>query len=338
MPQLKTWISTYAALTALAASLSAASPAHADGTIRIAEQFGIAYLPLHVIRDQKLIEKHGRAYGIDINVEWTKLGGGASVNDALIADAVDIGAAGIAPILVLWDRTKGTANVKAIAALGSLPSFLITRNPNIKTLSDFTANDKIALPAVGVSLQARTLQIAVEKQIGVGKHTALDTFTVALSHPDATTALLSGSSEINAHFSNPPFQYQALRDPRVRKILSSYDVVGGPVTSAIVYTAERFRSGSPKAYAAFFAALKESVGWIQANKAEAAETYVRVETSKLDVAFIRSLVEDPDIQYKLTPERTYVYADFLHRIGAIKSKAKNWKDYFFEDIQVEAGS
>ncbi len=33
------------------------SPARAEGKISIAEQYGIAFLPLHVIRDQKLIEK-----------------------------------------------------------------------------------------------------------------------------------------------------------------------------------------------------------------------------------------------------------------------------------------
>jgi NitT/TauT family transport system substrate-binding protein len=322
----------------LAAGLAPSSEARAEGRIRIAEQFGIAYLPLHVVRDQKLIEKHGRAQGIDIAVEWTRLGGGASVNDALLSGSVDIGTAGIGPVLTLWDRTRGNANVRAIAALGSLPSFLITRNPNVKTLRDFGPNDKIALPAVGVSVQARTLQIAVEKAFGPGKHTSLDTYTVTLAHPDATAAVLSGASEITSHFSNPPFQYQALKDPNVRKVLSSYDVVGGPATSSITYATERFRSENPKTYAAFFAALKEAVAWIHTNKAAAAETYTRMEKSKLDPVFVRSLVEDPDIQYKLTPERTYVYADFLHRIGAIKAKPESWKDYFFDDIQVEAGS
>jgi len=312
--------------------------ASAEGAIRIAEQFGIAYLPLHVIRDRGLIEKHGKAQGIDITVEWTRLGGGASMNDALLSGSVDIGTAGIGPVLTLWDRTRGKANVKAIASLGSLPSFLITRNPNVKTLKDFGPNDKIALPAVGVSVQARTLQIAAERVFGAGRHNALDAYTVTLAHPDATAAVLSGAGEITSHFSNPPFQYQALKDPKVRKVLSSYDVVGGPATSTIVYTVERFRAENPKTYAAFFAALREAVTWIHANKGAAAETYVRVEKSKLDPAFVRSLIEDPDIQYKLTPERTYVYADFLHRIGAIKGKPESWKDYFFDDIQVEAGS
>src|SRR5262245_27646199 len=82
------------------------APGHAsaEGKIRIAQQFGISYLPLHVIRDQALIEKHGKAQGVDIAVEWTRLSGGASINDALLSGSVDIGASGIGPVLTIWDR------------------------------------------------------------------------------------------------------------------------------------------------------------------------------------------------------------------------------------------
>jgi ABC-type nitrate/sulfonate/bicarbonate transport system substrate-binding protein len=44
----------------LAGSLVAPSSARAEGEIRIAEQFGIVYLLLNVVRDQQLIEKHGK--------------------------------------------------------------------------------------------------------------------------------------------------------------------------------------------------------------------------------------------------------------------------------------
>lgn len=325
-----------AALALLA--LTFAGNANAEGKIRIAEQFGISYLPLHVIRDQGLIEKHGKTQGVDITVEWAKLSGGASINDALLSGSIDIGASGIGPVLTIWDRTKGNADIKAIASLGSLPFFLVTRNPNVKSLKDFTKADKIAVPAVGVSVQSRTLQIAAEKEFGVGKHTALDDITVTLAHPDATSALLSGATEITSHFSSAPFQYQALNSGKVHKVLSSYEVLGGPVTSNILNTPAKFRSENPKTYAAFLAALKEAVTWINANKAAAAETYIRVEKSKLDPALIRSIVEDPDTQYKLTPDRTFAYAEFLHRTGALKNKPASWKDYFFEDLYNEAGS
>ena len=142
----------------------------AEGRLRIAEQFGIGYLPLHVIRDQGLIEKHGQAQGIEITVEWAKLGGGATVNDALLSGSIDVAAAGIGPLLTIWDRTRGNQEVRAIAALGSQPYYLLTSNPKVTSLKDFTKADKIALPSVGVSAQARTLQIAAEREFGAGQH------------------------------------------------------------------------------------------------------------------------------------------------------------------------
>jgi NitT/TauT family transport system substrate-binding protein len=322
----------------LLVAIGLADPAAAEGRIRIAEQFGIAFLPLHVLRDQQLIEKQGKALGFDITVEWAKLSGGASMNDGLLSGSIEIASAGIGPVLTIWDRTKGAGDVKAVAALGSLPSFLVTRNPNIKTLKDFTRADKIALPAVGVSVQAKALQIAAEQEFGVGRHGAMDDITVSLAHPDATAALLSGSTEITAHFSNPPFQYQALKDPGVHRVLSSYDVLGGRATSNVVYATSKFRDDNPRTYAAFLAALKQAVAWINTNKAAAAETYIRVEKSKLDPLLIRSIVEDPDVLYTITPERTFPYAEFLARTGGIKNKVTSWKDYFFPDIHDLAGN
>ena len=50
-----------AALAAGLSLLAGSLAAHAEGQIRIAEQFGIVYLLLNVAQDQKLIEKHAKA-------------------------------------------------------------------------------------------------------------------------------------------------------------------------------------------------------------------------------------------------------------------------------------
>ncbi|MBY3280390.1 hypothetical protein [Rhizobium laguerreae] len=69
------------------------------------------------------------------------------MNEALLANNLDIVSAGVPPALTMWDRTKG--NVKLVAALGSLPNYLITTNPNVHTLKDFSEKDRIAVPAAG---------------------------------------------------------------------------------------------------------------------------------------------------------------------------------------------
>ncbi len=132
-------------LVSLAASLLTGPLAHAEGKISIAQQFGIGYLILDVVRDQQLIEKQGKAQGIEIKVDWNSISGATAMNEALLTGALDVVSAGVPPMLTIWDRTRGKQNVKAIASLGSMPNYLLTNNPAIKTLKDFTDKDRIAV-------------------------------------------------------------------------------------------------------------------------------------------------------------------------------------------------
>ena len=161
---------------------------------------------------------------------------------------------------------------------------------------------------------------------------------MSLPHPDATVALVSGGSEINTHFSSPPFQYQALENKNVHKILSSYDILGGPATFNVLYTTQKFHDDNPKTYKAFYNALVEAAQFIRANKAKAADTFIRVQKSKLAPEFVRKIVEDPEIDFTVSPQRSYVYADKLHDIGVLKNRAASWKDYFFEEAYAQPGS
>jgi NitT/TauT family transport system substrate-binding protein len=313
-------------------------PAAAEGRIRIAEQFGIGYLPLQVIRHQQLIEKHGKAQGLDVTVEWAQLSGGSAMNDALLSDSIDLGSGGVGPLLTIWDRTKGNVNVKAIAALNNMPLFLNTNNPAIKSIKDFTDKDKIALPAVKVSIQARTLQIAAEQAFGDGKSDTLDRLTLSLPHPDASAALLSGASEITGHLSGPPFQYQQLQNLKIHTVLSSYDVLGGPHTFNLVWAKEAFRKSNPKTYKAFLDALKDAIGFINGDHAAAADIYLAVNKGDLDKAFVEKILNDPEIQFGVAPKNIGKYADFMHKIGAIRNQPASWQDIFFEDVHAESGS
>lgn len=332
----RTILGAVAAATLLAASALLPSPASAEGIIRIANQFGIGYLPLHIVRDQKLIEKHGREAGVDIEVEWATLSGGSAMNDALLSGSLDIGAGGVAPMLTIWDRTRG--EVKAIAALSSLPLVLTTNNPAVNSIKDLTEADRIALPSVKVSIQARTLQMAAEAAFGEGNHERLDNLTVSLPHPDATAALLSGGGGVNAHFTAAPFHQQQLRDPKIRRILSSYDVLGGKSTQNVVWARDAFRQENPRTYAAFLAALREASDFIARDPKASAEIYKRVEGSRLDAGFVSELIVDPEAGFTVVPQNTFKYVAFMHRIGAIKTEAVSWQDYFFEEIHAEPGS
>jgi len=331
------------ALTLLATSVAAVSAllsplVQAEGKISIAQQFGIGYLILDVVRDQRLIEKHGKEQGLDIKVDWNSISGATAMNEALLAGALDVVSAGVPPMLTIWDRTTGKQNVKAIASLGSMPNYLLTNNPNVKSLKDFTEKDRIAVPAAGVGFQSRTLQIETAKQFGADNFKKFDDISISLAHPDATSALIAGGSEINSHFSSPPFQYQELQSPNVHKVLSSYDVLGGQATFNVLYTTEKFHDENPKTYKAFYAALAEAEKIIKADKPAAAQTYIRVEQSKLALPLVEKIVADPEIDFTVVPQRTYIYAEKLQELGVLKNKADSWKDYFFEEAHGSQGS
>lgn len=319
------------------AALTFAQAAQAEGRLRIAQQFGIVYLLLNVAQDQQLIEKQGRKHGVDIKVEWTQLSGGAAVNDALLAGSIDIAGAGVGPLLTVWDRTLGKQNVRGIASLGNFPYYLISINPKVKTIADLSDSDRIAVPAVGVSVQSRYLQLASAKLWGDAQFNKLDRLQVAVPHPDATAAIIKGGTEITTHFGNPPFQDQELAgNPNARIILNSYDVLGGPSSATVLYATEKFRRDNPKTYRAFLDALEEAARFIREQPEQAVDAFIRAGNSKIDRALVLKILRNPEVQFKLTPQNTYALADFMHRVGAIRNKPGSVRDYFFDDPHAAA--
>ena len=317
----------------------AATPARAEMTeIAVAQQYGIGYLPLMLMEEKKLIEKHAKAAGVDVKVGWAKFAGGNVMNDALLSNSLQFASGGVAPLVTLWARTRGNLDVKAVAALNSMPLYLNTRNPNVKTLKDFTDKDRIALPAVKVSIQAITLQMAAEKTFGDDQQGKLDPLTVTLSHPDAQTALLSGQSEITAHFGSPPFQYQQLKNPAIHTVLNSYDVLGGPGTFNVVWTSSKFRAENPRIYDAFVKALDEAMGQINADRRAAAESYLRISKDKETVQDVVTMLNDPAIVFTTTPQNVMKYVDFMLKTGSVKVKPDSWKDLFFPNVHALPGS
>jgi NitT/TauT family transport system substrate-binding protein len=321
-----------AILLACTSWLSGPSTARAEtAEVSIVRQFGIHYLPLVIMEHETLVEKAANTQGLnDLKVNWAQLSGGTTVNDALLANAVQLSAGGVGPLLVLWDRTKdGKGDVKALAAVSDVPMTLTTRNPIIKSITDFTANDKIALPAVKSSMQAVTLQMAAAKQWGLKEFERLDALTVALAHPTATTAMLSGAGEINSHFTAAPFDHIQLKDPKIHAILDSYDVYGGPATLILLYATQSFCDRNPKTCRSVVMAMGHAMDFVRTDKTRAAEIYLSITKEKTTVQDLVTMLENPKIQFRLDPSATYPTAEFLDSTGRIKSKPASWKDYFF---------
>ena len=310
-------------------------PAHAEATVvRAAKQFGLGYLQLMIMEDQKLIEKHAKAAGLDgVSAEWSTFRSSDVMNDALLSGSVDFVSLGVPGMLTIWDKSKGNAEVKGVSGLNALPLALMVREPSIKGLKDFTDSHRIVLPAVKVSNQAILLQMAAEAAFGVGQHTKLDHLTVSMAHPDATAVMLGGQSEIVANFSSVPFQQRQAKSPAVRLLISSTQIMGGPFSFNIVATTSKFRAQNPKLFAAFRAGLQEATDLINADKKWAAETYLRLSKDKMSLDDLRELMSDPEIVFttKVTPIEKMV--EFMMRTGSYRNKPASAKDLMFSEAQ-----
>ena len=174
-----------------------------------------------------------------------------------------------------------------------MPYYLLVNRPEVESLDDLGPSDKIAVPSVGVSIQSRTLQMAAAARWGSDQWDRLERLTVTLPHPEAVAALQSPGTGITGHFSSPPFQYQQLGNPKVKRLLSSYEVLGGPATAIVLWSGAGFRDQQPEAYRALLGALDEAMELIAADKKAAAESYIRVESSKIDPALLDRIFGRP---------------------------------------------
>ena len=317
-------------------------PASAQETkeVRIVQQFGLSYLPLHVAVEQKLIEKHAKAAGLgDLKVTLSKLGSGAAVNDALISGSVDIALGGTTVLMTIWDKSKGRGDIKGLMAFCDTPMVITTIDPRIKSIRDYREGDRIAMTAARGTHHSISLQMAAAKAFGFENRNRLDNLTVGMSHPDAMIALLSGNHEVKSHSATVPFLQQELADPRVRAVLNSYDVAGGRHTLIVAYNTTRWKTENPRTYAAVAAAFEEAMAFINANKRAAADIYLKAEKSKLSADEVHKILENENaIYFSPTPSRVTVWADYMSKVGLLSNKPSSWKDFFFENVHAKPGS
>jgi NitT/TauT family transport system substrate-binding protein len=316
----------------------AASDARAEADkVRVAKQFGLAYMQYMVMEDQKLIEKHAKAAGLDITTEWATFRSSDVMNDALISGSIDFVSLGIPGLITIWSKTKGNIGVKAAAGLNVSPLMLLVRDPSIKSLKDFKDHHRIAMPAVKVSMQAIMLQMAAAKEFGDAKFNALDHLTVSMAHPDATAAMLGGQSEVIANFSSSPFQYRQMKNPNIKRILTSTELFTEGLSFNVIATTSKFRSENPKLYGAFLAALKEATDLINADKKRGAEIYLKVSGDKTPLADIMDVLADPAIEYTNKVGGINAFVSFMAKVGTLKNPPADWKEMFFPEALAGAG-
>jgi NitT/TauT family transport system substrate-binding protein len=144
--------------------------------------------------------------------------------------------------------------------------------------------------------------------------------------------------EVDAHFSAPPYQYQALKNPANHVVLDSAEVMGGPVSNAVTFGMTKFYEANPKAIKAFMAALVEATQLIDKDKKRAVQIYLDATKESYTVDELVEDISKPHSVFGPTPTGTMKFAEYMAKTGLIKQAPKSWKDIFFATVHDQPGS
>ncbi len=313
--------SVAAALLALATTLA---PAQAAEPVRIGIGFGLAFLPIYVCEDLRLIEKEGKALHLALKASYRRFLGPGPLHDAIASGGIDMGPYGLAPLLVQWAQARGKPRqILAVSGVTTLPLTLLSNRARLRTLADLRPSDRIALPTA-FSPQLYLLQMQSEKVFG--QFDRLHSQIIVLKPADAVAALISGS-EPAAYFSSPPYTEIALSDPRIHKMLTSAEVIGGRSSFLVIGATRRYVAAHPKIAAAVGKAMDAAAKIIRDDPRRAAQIYLAHEPSKaLTQRTLNAIIDDIKGEFGSAVYGVQVFADFLSRRGALKSSPQSWKE------------
>jgi NitT/TauT family transport system substrate-binding protein len=319
--------------------LVAAIPARAEsGHLNLGVQRGMSYLPWIVMQHEKFAEEQAKAMGVaDLNVSFQVFSGAGAMNDALLSGAIDVASTGVPGYLTLWAKGRGKNAVIGLASYGWFGASLVTRNPAVKKLEDFSDKDRIAVPSVKTSFQAIMLRMAAARIYGYENVDHFDAWTVTRGHPDAVAAFM-GKTEINSHFSIMPYTDTELTFPGAHVVATSAEIAGEPMSNGTTYLTQAYVQANPKTVEALYKAMARSVALINTDPARAAADYLAVSGEKTTAAEIEAMIRRPETIYDLAPHGIVGMAHFLFKTGMIAAEPKDWKELYLPYVHGEKGS
>lgn len=308
-------------------------------TVRFVQQRGLLYLPVDEMVTGGILQQEATKLGLGkVEASAKTLSGPAPVIDALLSGSADYGTAALPSLLTLWDKTHGTPNeVKAVGTVSNGAMVLYTINPKVKSIADFTEQDRIAVPSVRISFNAMMLEMAAEK-LWNDPH-RLDHLTVGLSHADAVAALSAGygKATITAHIAVQPFTSRGLKIPGAHVLADSREVFGGPLTQITLLATKQTKEKNPKLFQAVANALDESIKVANKDKRAAAILWKKAQNASESVDELVELLNDPGFEFTTEPHRIAYFAGFLNRVGGMKSKVTDWKELFWDTAYNKKG-
>lgn len=280
-----------------------------ERSLRVAEQHGLAYLPLAVMQVE----------GYMPEVQWVRTGNATVIREAMLAGHLDIGFMGIPPFLIGEDR--GT-EWEAFTGLSEAPLGLVTLRQGYRSLEDLQARDRIAVPQPG-SIQHILLAMAAERVFGNPRH--FDDQLVSMGHPEGYTALLA-RRDLAAHFTAPPYLFLALEEDDATLLLHGNEAFGGRFTFIIGVHAprwgtERWQADHRENFLSALDRAMEAVRVMQAPQGEQEEEEARrliaalAQFYQLDAPVLQGQIRFPGTVYSREIRGLEQFREQMTRFG-----------------------
>lgn len=228
-------------------------------SLAIAYQSSIAYAPLLVMKEKKLIEKH---YGKDIEIDWQELANGAAINEAFTAGTLDIGTMGVGPAVT---GIMAGLPYKIFTGLSSQPYAVLTNQEDIKTLKDIKSDNIIAITGLG-SQPHVLLAMAAKAELGDAK--ALDSNLQVLPNADGYTSIKAGS--VQCHMVISPYNFMEEKEENIHEIEIGEDVWPNGNTFIVGVASKKLQENT-ELYDAVCKATEEAMTYVAENPEETAK-------------------------------------------------------------------
>lgn len=297
----------------------------APNKVTIAYQPGLGYSTLVIIRQQKILEKQFP----NTTFEWKVLASGSAIRDGIIANQIQVGAMGIAPFLLGWDRGVGW---KLLSGLNHQDLWLVVKDPNIKSLKDFKPGQKIGVPAPD-SIQAVTLRKGAQKELGNPQ--ALDSNLLAIAHPLGLQALESG--QIAAHLPAPPFQFQEV-EKGGRVILKSSELFGGLPSAGSLVVTEKFYNQYPEFNQALYKAVEDATKLLGEKPDAAAKILAADSEGKTTPEQVKKSLTHDAVEFSTVPQGFLAYAAFMKETNIISKQPQSIDQLVFPTLKGKGGN
>ena len=301
-----------------------------SASISIGYQRGLAYLPVILMEQQHLFEKHATKLGLKTTAEYRLLGGPGPIVDGILGGALQAGVVGTPSAILLTDKTK---DIKLVGSMGNFPMLYMTKSPTLKTVADLGPQDKVATTAVKTGIYSLVLQMKAAKLWGPENYDRLDKYTVTMSHADALTALLSGSGTITVHGASYPHVLQE-QEAGAHAILDSKEVLGGQngmITGLVA--SQKYCTANAKTCEALIAALTDAHQWINDDKNRAAKFFFDYGKTGETLPALQKQINSPEVKFTIKPEGVMPFADFMFSVSKLSKNKLAYNDLVFDFLK-----